>query len=129
VAFEPDHPTLNLQATQFYDPSVCGAGPSPVFSDANGNPCANWPGAYDGNLGRNTFRGPSFADVDLSLFKNFKVSEAVNFQFRAEAFNLFNRTNLKMPSANFNGSGSSLFGLSTGTSWPRQIQFALRMTF
>lgn len=127
AVFEPDHPGRNLQTSDFYT-SSCSS-PTPHRSDGDGNLCAGWPGAFNGTLGRNTFRGPTFADVDLSLFKNFKVTEEVNVQFRAEAFNLFNRTNLKMPGANFNGSGSELFGLSTGTFFPRQIQFALRMTW
>ena len=58
--------------------TACGVSPTPSSSLG----CTNWTGAYDGNLGRNTFRAPSFADIDLSLFKNFKVSERVNLQFR-----------------------------------------------
>jgi len=117
--FKPDSST-NLQTSDFMN---CTTSPRPTC----GAPA--WTGPYNGNLGRNTFLGPTFADVDLSFFKNFKVTEQVNFQFRAEAFNLFNRTNLGMPTANFNGPGSDLFGISTSTSWPRQIQFALRLTW
>jgi hypothetical protein len=116
--FEPDH-TTNLQISDFMN---CTTSPRPSCGAA-------WTGAYNGNLGRNTFLGPTFADVDLSFFKNFSIKEDVKLQFRAEAFNLFNRTNLGMPTANFNGTGSENFGISTSTSWPRQIQFALRLTW
>jgi len=51
-----------------------------------------------GNLGRNAFRAPGFARVDLSLMKNFAVNERVNLQVRLESFNAFNRVNLDAPS-------------------------------
>jgi carboxypeptidase family protein/TonB-dependent receptor-like protein len=117
AVFEPDHPSLNLTPSMF---NACSVSPRPF--------CSNWTGAYEGKLGRNTFRGPNFQEVDLSLFKNIKASERVNLQFRAEAFNLFNRTNLQMPSATF-GQSASQFGLSTATYFPREIQFALKMIF
>src|SRR5690242_14473518 len=41
-----------------------------------------------GTVGRNTIRGPGQRAVDLSLFKNFRVQERFEVQFRAEAFNL-----------------------------------------
>ena len=45
--------------------TACSVSPSPSSTLA----CTNWTGPYDGNLGRNTFRGPTFADIDLSLFQ------------------------------------------------------------
>jgi hypothetical protein len=47
-----------------------------------------------GNLGRNALYGPGFADVDLSVFKNFAIKERLHLQLRAELFNVFNRINL-----------------------------------
>jgi len=41
-----------------------------------------------GTVGRNTMRGPGQHAVDLSVFKNFRVRERFEAQFRAEAFNL-----------------------------------------
>jgi hypothetical protein len=90
--------------------------------------CANWTGPYDGNMGRNAFRGPSFADIDLSLFKNIKATERVNFQFRAEAFNIANRVNLYLPNMRL-GQSAGLFGNSSQAYPARQIQFALKMLF
>src|SRR5262249_12920484 len=43
-----------------------------------------------GNAGLNTMRGPSSFNTDLSLFRNFQLSERWALQFRAEAFNLTN---------------------------------------
>lgn len=38
-------------------------------------------------------RGPSYQDVDLAIYKNFKVKERVNIQFRMDAFNSLNHVN------------------------------------
>ena len=48
---------------------------------------------FHGNLGRNTIVGPGVSTFDFSLFKNVDVTEDVELQFRAEFFNIFNRTN------------------------------------
>jgi hypothetical protein len=45
-------------------------------------------------VGRNSFRGPGFHSIDLTLGKNFRLTERVNFEARANAFNVFNITNL-----------------------------------
>jgi hypothetical protein len=60
-----------------------------------------------GDLGRNTLRGPGFADFDFSLFKNVALSqEKYRIQFRAEAFNILNHTNF----------GAQTTGVFSGTS-------------
>ncbi len=48
----------------------------------------------DGDLSRNLFTGPGFADVDLSVIKNISIRERLKLQLRAEMFNVFNRKNL-----------------------------------
>ena len=50
-----------------------------------------------GTTRRNAFYGPGFADVDFSVFKDTKIKERATIQFRAELFNLFNRTNFAPP--------------------------------
>ena len=89
-----------------------------------GTPCI--PVGSDGNLSRNAFRGPSFKDVDISLFKNTKVNERLNVQFRAEGYNLFNRTNLYNPNDDM---GGPFFGQSTAAFASRQVQFGLKLLF
>ncbi len=81
-----------------------------------------------GNLGRNRFRGPGLAVVDLGLHKDFRVTERVNTQFRFETFNTFNRVNLNLPDSN-QSSGNFLRITSTlpGAGDPRILQFALRL--
>jgi hypothetical protein len=60
------------------------------------------------------------------LFKNTKIKENLNLQFRAEAFNLFNRVNLFNPVGDL---GSPRFGQSVASFAPRQVQFGLKVIF
>jgi hypothetical protein len=93
-----------------------------------------------GNLGRGVYSGPGLGDMDLSVFKNTKLSERVNLQFRAELFNLFNRTNLGTPNAivfvNNGTAAAPNYGVSpsaglitTLATTPRQVQFGLKLMF
>jgi hypothetical protein len=68
----------------------------------------------------------------MSMFKNFRVTEKVGVQFRVESFNLFNRTNFKLPGANFAGQNkinSGAFGGASGAFDPRTLQFGLKISF
>jgi hypothetical protein len=56
------------------------------------------PGTF-GNMGRNALPGPSMSQFDLTLHKRFVLTEAINLQFRAEMYNLFNHANLSNPAA------------------------------
>jgi hypothetical protein len=80
----------------------------------------------NGSLGRNVFRGPGFAGVDLALSKKFRVSERFLTELRGEAFNALNRVNLNNPNTDLN---SSSFGRSTSAQTPRQFEVGLRVTF
>jgi hypothetical protein len=80
-----------------------------------------------GTLPRNAYRGPGFASTDLSLFKNFRLPmRDSKLQFRAEAFNLFNRVNLQRPNGNM---AQGTFGRSTQAFAARELQFALKLIF
>lgn len=88
------------------------------------------PLGQEGNLGRNVFRGPGLAQVDLSLLKNFRipwfVREGARLQFRAEAYNVLNRVNLNGFDTDL---ASGTFGRATSTFTPRSIQFVGRIEF
>jgi len=80
-----------------------------------------------GNTPRNSVRLPAFYQADFGLHKNFEIMEGRALQFRAEAFNLFNKTNFaSVSSTNSNGSG---FGVFNATFPARQLQLALRLVF
>ena len=79
-----------------------------------------------GNLGRNTFIGPSYWSADISLSKTFALSDKLHLQFKAEAFNVFNHTNFLIGSNNLH---SAVFGMAGGTQSPRNLQFAAKLRF
>jgi hypothetical protein len=88
-----------------------------------------------GNGGRNEIYGPGIENFDFSLFKNAKIKEHLNLQFRAELFNVFNHSNFGSPINNsilFGQDGSATGGAgaidATSTS-NREIQFALKLIF
>jgi hypothetical protein len=79
-----------------------------------------------GNAGRNTLSGPGNITVDLSIFKNFAVTERAKVQFRSEFFNLINHPNFGGLSTTYDGSNPGEL-TTAGTS--RQVQFALKFLF
>ena len=83
------------------------------------------PGTF-GNAGRNIVDGPGFHTVNASLIKNTSLSERINLQLRAEAFNLFNHPNFNLPD---NFLGSPTFGQITSARDPRHLQFGLKLLF
>jgi hypothetical protein len=99
-------------------------------------PSAN--GAY-GDTPRNVLHGPGFEDVDLSVFKNTKITERVTAQFRVEMFNLFNRLNLAAPGDGYcTDSSSCAIGTTVGANYgapgigagePYNTQLALKILF
>jgi hypothetical protein len=132
------------------DPYLHGAGLAMINPAAFAIPA---PGTF-GNYVRNTLRGPSFNQVDLTLGKQFPITETSNVEFRTEIFNLFNKANFGNPSVTLNdalGSGTNKLqpgqaytGSAAGTTFGtlrstvsrtvgigtnRQIQFALRINF
>jgi outer membrane receptor protein involved in Fe transport len=79
-----------------------------------------------GNAPRSVIRLPYQNVTDLGLFKNFDVGGRVGLQFRAEMFNVFNRTNFTNANTVM---GNPAFGRLTAALEPRLIQFGIRATF
>jgi hypothetical protein len=79
-----------------------------------------------GNEPRGTIVGPGYFRWDASLYKNTKISERVNLQFRAEALNVLNHTNFNNPNVT---STSALFGTISSARDPRNMQLALKLLF
>ncbi len=80
----------------------------------------------NGSLGRNTYRGPGFFHIDLSLAKNFRLAERLTAQLRLDMFNALNRVNLRQPVSDL---ANISFGRSTDTFTPRAFQAGLRLSF
>jgi hypothetical protein len=94
-----------------------------------------------GNSGRGMIRGPRSANVDLSVLKDFNLTERWRIQFRSEFFNMTNTPTftLAVPAAtsmtcrgNPGGpcTGNADFGtMSSASATGRQIQFGLKVLF
>ncbi len=80
-----------------------------------------------GNEGRNDLVGPTYKDLDFNAFKNFRFTERLTAQFRAEFFNILNHTNYGNPTNNVQSSSFGQILTSNGSG--RQIQFALKLIF
>jgi hypothetical protein len=113
------------QALQVFCPygenSILDFGP---INSGPGSQCV--PVGEDGNLSRNAFRGPANKTVDLTLLKKTAVSERINVEFRAAAFNIFNRVNLYNPVGDLS---LPQFGQSTAAFPARQLQLDLKIMF
>lgn len=113
-------------------------------SDANGDVFGN--NDRVGIEPRNTFEGDNLRTVDFRVSRTFPIGEKYSLQFLAEAFNLFNTTNVRFfntvygagdfcqggPSvcgSGLEGSPNPLYGTPRALFNPRQIQFALRFNF
>ncbi|HEV2826989.1 MAG TPA: carboxypeptidase-like regulatory domain-containing protein [Pyrinomonadaceae bacterium] len=90
-----------------------------------------------GTLGRNVFRGPFQTNHDMSVVKRTNITERVNLEFRAEAFNVFNHPTFQSPQAQGGSFGNyGIVDASSGDSSilatanrPRTIQFGLKLNF
>jgi hypothetical protein len=93
---------------------------------------------------RDTFKGDSYQSVDLRVSRTFRLTERVRLQGLAEAFNTLNRLNVRFfnttytaadfkpvgtPGTFREGSPNPNYGTTRAVFNPRQIQFALRLTW
>lgn len=65
-------------------------------------------------------------NVDLSVFKQFQILEKLKLQFRAEAFNAFNRVRFASPNTSVTG-GANFGRVTTQSNDPRQLQFGMKL--
>ena len=80
-----------------------------------------------GNAGRNIVRGPGLVNVDVSVMKAFAIREGWRVESSAEAFNLWNHTQLDLPERY--ADESATFGRIFSAKRGRQAQFSLRLAF
>jgi hypothetical protein len=79
-----------------------------------------------GDEGRNAVEGPGYVNWDFSAFKNFRLTESKEVQFRGELFNFLNHTNFQLPVSDIE---SPTFGQIQSDISPRVIQVALKFLF
>src|SRR5580658_8514560 len=79
-----------------------------------------------GDEGRNVVQGPGYVNWDASAFKNIRLTESKQLQFRGELFNLLNHTNFRLPVSDIE---SPTFGQIQSDVSPRVIQVALKFLF
>ena len=130
-------------APYWFDPTnlVCAVGP-PVgqpYVPGIGLIQGGVPLFTYGNMGRNVLRGPGINNWDISIMKNFQLTESKSLQFQSNFFNAFNHTQFYGPTSSEGSTGgASQFGqVSTDTSpssspyyrGPRIMQFALKIYF
>jgi hypothetical protein len=103
-----------------YNPSISGI--QYLNSSAYSIPS---PTAPFGNSPRNAVRGFDFWQLDTGLTKDFPLVRGAHFQFRAEAFNITNRTNYGDPNSLLGGT----FGIVNSTLPARELQMAAKIVF
>jgi hypothetical protein len=80
----------------------------------------------DGTLGRNTYRGPHYITIDMSLARSFSLREQKVIQLRLDAFNALNNVNLFLPNADLSLAN---FGKSTQAFEGRSMQASVKFIF
>jgi hypothetical protein len=134
---------ISLQTGQPFTPFVNTLDPyrNESFNRPNliGDPNENVPDGYAfnpaafqlaprgtfGNAGRNIVRGDGFQSVDLSLFKNIRITERIGLQMRFESVNGFNQTNFQAPVTNLAANA----GLYIAAAQPRILQLGCKLSF
>ncbi len=128
-------PGVPMAQAAFVDPNREGVGWARPFTPGCGTPsapCSFAPFAF-GNLPRVTeaVTGPIYLAEDVSLMKDFRITEKVKFQLKGEAFDLFNRHRMGLPDLSPSDSSQSTgFGIPTAVDYgPRNLQVSGRVTF
>ena len=124
---------LYLAGGNFNPAAFCAPGTSdPLYPGGTCPPGLGLPGF--GNVPRNFLRGPGAWQMDLGLSKRIPVTERLQLQFRAEAFNIFNRAMYASPDGLISASDFGVIYLPLNTTpvgmgTPRQLQFMLKVQF
>jgi hypothetical protein len=81
----------------------------------------------DGNVGRNSYRGPHYFGDDMAIAKNFTITERVRAQFRMDAFNVFNHPILDFSSQDYAATGGTCVDCTGNNGQIRDIQYGTTM--
>jgi hypothetical protein len=82
-----------------------------------------------GNARRRFFSGPGMENVDATVSREIDMTENRSFEFRAEAFNVFNHAQFFGPASVEGNISSGTFGQAVSAMPPRLMQMAVRYRF
>ncbi|MGH9340544.1 MAG: TonB-dependent receptor domain-containing protein [Acidobacteriota bacterium] len=82
-----------------------------------------------GNAGRNILRGPTWVNLDFSLFRSFQLTEDVGLEFRSEFFNLTNTPHFSNPTSSVNSNNFFDITSTSNNALERYIRFGFKLTF
>jgi hypothetical protein len=117
--------TGNLQILNPKKLNVINGQPQPNYY-LNANQFSDPPLGTFATTSRSLCCGPGENEWDITFSKRLAITEAKYFQFRADIFNLFNKTQFFNPDGNFS---NSTFGQILQAREPREVQFALKFYF
>jgi outer membrane receptor protein involved in Fe transport len=109
--------SLMPEVSGFTLTNTCGSNPHAAVTTAclDSTQYAGSSQTTFGNLRRNSFYGPHYADADATLSKQIVKAEGVSFTLGAQAYNLFNHPNFSNPNTTL---GDGNFGLITSIQAP-----------
>ncbi len=125
-------PGVAMAQAAFIDQNAEGPGRTRVLDPACGGGSCSFDAFSLGNIPRVTqaITGPGFHSEDVSLLKDFHLTEAKFFQIKAEAIDVLNRHRFGLPNLNPNVSTGYGFGIPTGTDYgPRNLQLTGKFFF
>jgi hypothetical protein len=149
IGFDPDNPIILYNGrADLVNPTIVNVVAQPDVAGGKQllNPAAfaQAPASRQGNTGRNALTGPGLYNIDISLSRSFPLrwlGEGGRLTLRADAFNIFNHSNLNNPQPLIGQSdfGVALFGrqgvqsgfpaVSPFNETARQVQLILRLEF
>jgi hypothetical protein len=131
-------PNLRASSTGYYllndlnksTPVFTPVSPNDVRFIVNGPGAALKFGTPFGNVGRNTFRGDRNENVDLSLFKTFRITERFKLRYTLQLSNAFNHPFFGIPnSINLDNAGTTFFNFQENDGGRRTISMGLSFIF
>jgi hypothetical protein len=141
MAYNPNNNTqvsgiITISGRNAYRPNLTGSAvknSSWAYNSSLGGIVYLNPGAYStptanapfGNSPRNAVRGFGFWQLDTGLTKDFPLTEKAHLQFRAEAFNITNKTNYGDPNTML----GTTFGVVNSALPARELQLAAKIVF
>jgi hypothetical protein len=111
------------------NPSAVPVSPNDVRFIVNTQESALRFGRPYGDAGRNSLMGDNLSRGNFGFFKNTKIGERVNIQFRAEMFNVFNHPNKGVPDPFIDDAGTTFADVNENSGGRRTIQLGLRIVF